>query len=429
MRHLKEYYVTLIVILIVIIINIAAVFLYFSNIRKDIEHQTENHLTELMDEASTCVELKVEETLHELEMTAFYIGMQEGNLDAQVLNIVKSMTKKSGFDSFDIVDSQGTGLEENGSKDYTGTKMYKKVKKNNIYVVDTKDSEGNSTGTRFAVPIVNSENQVIGIYLADCSLDRFTKLLDLDSISTKGKTFIIKTDGTVLSCASGSSIKTVNDILNNDKNVKKLKSYMKSKKSGVIGFAKGKNAKRYICYSKTNFNSWEIITVISSSGVEANISDVTGNFVVLGITMGGMLAVLIGYFIYSLAHAQTKISVNLRRYYMVAKNTEDVIFDYSCVKDTMYCNDSFEKFFGYEPPREEIKEHLGDVVYTEDIQTFKNAINEMKKTGEMVEFLCRILDKDREPVPCICKILGIKDNLRKLIKIVGVIEKCSNEEG
>lgn len=66
MKLVKDYYVTIIIIASVIVINITAFAVYISNINKDIEKQTEDHLSEIMEEASTCVELKVEETIHEL---------------------------------------------------------------------------------------------------------------------------------------------------------------------------------------------------------------------------------------------------------------------------------------------------------------------------------------------------------------------------
>ena len=64
MKRIKEYYVTIILIAAVIIINIAAFALYISNINRDIQKQTEEHLVDIMEEASTSVELKVEETIH-----------------------------------------------------------------------------------------------------------------------------------------------------------------------------------------------------------------------------------------------------------------------------------------------------------------------------------------------------------------------------
>ena len=249
--------------------------------------------------------------------------------------------------------------------------------------------------------------------------------MNLDSVNSKGKAFIIKSDGTVLSRKTDSSIRNVSDILDNETNVKTLKNYMKSKKAGVVGFANGKDSKRYICYSKTNFNSWEIIMVVSSSGVEANISDVTDNFVFLGVIIGVMLIVLIAYFIYTLVSVKSKSAINLQRYYMVSKYTEDIIFDYSCVKDTLYSNENWKKLFGYELPKESVKEKMEEYVAEQDRAFYREKIAEAKKSKDgLVQFKCSILDQDKNAVPCICKIFAVKDNMGKVIKIVGVIEKA-----
>ncbi len=422
MKLVKDYYVTIIIIASVIVINITAFAVYISNINKDIEKQTEDHLSEIMEEASTCVELKVEETIHELEMTAYYIGMVENYEQKEISDNITKMTEKAGFRKFDIINANGTGLAKNGSKNYSEERFFKKVIEGDISITDISDEEGKVTGIRFSIPVKN-ENTISGIYLTECNLDEFSELLDLDSVSTKGKAFIIKSDGTVLSKKSDSSIQNVSDILNNDAHVKTLKSYMKSKKSGVVGFENGKNSKRYICYSQTEFNSWEIIMVVSSSIVEANISDLTGNFVFLGIIIVIMLSLLIGYFIYTLVVVKSKSNINLRRYYMVSKYIEDIIFDYSCVKDTLYCNENWKKIFGYELPKENIKAEIGRYVAEKDKAEYIGCIAGIENSEDIVQFKCHILDKNQKEIECICKVFGIRDNMNKLIKIVGVISK------
>lgn len=425
MKRIKEYYVTIILIAAVIIINIAAFALYISNINRDIQKQTEEHLVDIMEEASTSVELKVEETIHELEMTAYYISMSDNYLEETTYANIVKMTRKAGFEKFDIISADGTGLEENGRKDYSEKKFFSKVMNGSVSILDISDSEGNTKGVRFSVPIRNEADEIEGVYLVECDLDSFTELLNLDSVNSKGKAFIIKSDGTVLSRKTDSSIRNVSDILDNETNVKTLKNYMKSKKAGVVGFANGKDSKRYICYSKTNFNSWEIIMVVSSSGVEANISDVTDNFVFLGVIIGVMLIVLIAYFIYTLVSVKSKSAINLQRYYMVSKYTEDIIFDYSCVKDTLYSNENWKKLFGYELPKESVKEKMEEYVAEQDRAFYREKIEEAKKSKDgLVQFKCSILDQDKNAVPCICKIFAVKDNMGKVIKIVGVIEKA-----
>lgn len=425
MKRIKEYYVTIILIAAVIIINIAAFALYISNINRDIQKQTEEHLVDIMEEASTSVELKVEETIHELEMTAYYISMSDNYLEETTYANIVKMTRKAGFEKFDIIGADGTGLEENGSKDYSEKKFFSKVMNGSVSILDISDSEGNTKGVRFSVPIRNEVDEIEGVYLVECDLDSFTELLNLDSVNSKGKAFIIKSDGTVLSRKTDSSIRNVSDILDNETNVKTLKNYMKSKKAGVVGFANGKDSKRYICYSKTNFNSWEIIMVVSSSGVEANISDVTDNFVFLGVIIGVMLIVLIAYFIYTLVSVKSKSAINLQRYYMVSKYTEDIIFDYSCVKDTLYSNENWKKLFGYELPKESVKEKMEEYVAEQDRAFYREKIEEAKKSKDgLVQFKCSILAQDKNAVSCICKIFAVKDNMGKVIKIVGVIEKA-----
>lgn len=199
MKLVKDYYVTIIIIASVIVINITAFAVYISNINKDIEKQTEDHLSEIMEEASTCVELKVEETIHELEMTAYYIGMNMAYEHEVISRNIEKMTEKAGFRSFDIINAEGIGLDKNGGQDYSEAKFFEKVMQGDISITDISDEKGTVNGIRFSIPVKNEDKKIIGVYLTECSLDEFSELLDLDSVSTKGKAFIIKSDGTVLS--------------------------------------------------------------------------------------------------------------------------------------------------------------------------------------------------------------------------------------
>lgn len=51
------------------------------------------------------------------------------------------------------------------------------------------DSEGNTKGVRFSVPIRNEADEIDGVYLVECDLDSFTELLNLDSVNSNGKSF------------------------------------------------------------------------------------------------------------------------------------------------------------------------------------------------------------------------------------------------
>lgn len=424
MKRLKEYYVTIILIAAVIVINVAAFALYIVNVNKDIEKQTQEHLTQLMVDSSTCVQLRIEETLNELEMTAFYIGMAQDYEDAQLMNSVAKMSKKAGFSEFDILNKDGIGLIEKGQKDYSETKLLKKASSGDIYITDFSNNSGEVVGIRIGIPIMNEQKEFSGVYLAECDLDAFHSLLNLDSVSKLGKAFVIRQDGVILNRTTDSSVKNVNDILNDESQVKKLKSYMKSKKSGVISFENGENTKRYICYSKTDFNNWKVIMVASSGNVEANIHDITDNFVFLGVVIATMLVLLIAYFIYLLCNVQSKSTMNLRRYYMVSKYSDDIILDYSCSKDSIYSNENWEKLFGYKLKKENFKDTIREILPEGELAEYQKHIDDLRQTADdIVQFKTRIYNSEKEEIICFVKLFAVKNIRKKVIKIVGVVEK------
>ena len=108
---------------------------------------------------------------------------------------------------------------------------------------------------------------------------------------------------------------------------------------------------------------------------------------------------------------------------MVSKYIEDIIFDYSCVKDTLYCDENWNKIFGYELRKENVKAEIGRYVAEKDKAQYTACIAGLENSEDIVQFKCHVLDKNQKEIECICKIFGIRDNMNKLIKIVGVISK------
>ena len=76
-------------------------------------------------------------------------------------------------------------------------------------------------------------------------------------------------------------------------------------------------------------------------------------------------------------------------------------------------------------PKESVKEKMEEYVAEQDRAFYREKIAEAKKSKDgLVQFKCSILDQDKNAVPCICKIFAVTDNMGKVIKIVGVIEKA-----
>ena len=84
-----------------------------------------------------------------------------------------------------------------------------------------------------------------------------------------GNVFIVKQDGTLISRGYGlDEVENIKMILNDDKSASKLVKSMQSRKSGYISYDSGE-AKKYICYARTDYNKWYMVSIVSAQSVEA----------------------------------------------------------------------------------------------------------------------------------------------------------------
>ena len=64
MRRLREHYITIILIVMVIAVNLGAFASYITNIKYNLSVQTDSHVDDIMDEAVECINLKLEEQIN-----------------------------------------------------------------------------------------------------------------------------------------------------------------------------------------------------------------------------------------------------------------------------------------------------------------------------------------------------------------------------
>lgn len=124
--------------------------------------------------------------------------------------------------------------------------------------------------------------------------------------------------------------------------------------------------------------------------------------------------------------AERTNKINKRRYFLMSDQMENIVFDYSVKKNTIYCSEKWQELFGYKVELENPQEEMLKYVFEEDKEKFTQSIEELKNGQEKIEENVRILDKDGQAVECHIKLFAIKAKKGKIAKLIGVIDKADN---
>lgn len=422
MRRIKEYYITIIVIVMVIAVNLGAFASYITNIRFNLSEQTDSHVDDVMDEAVECINIKLEEQINTLDTLALFVTTLNSHNDSSEIleEALSEQKKKSGYSVLEVVSRDGIG--EITGNNYSETKYFANALEGNT-VMQEESNDDTVESVAIAAPIYEKDSDnVVAVLVAKMGVSTFSDTIELSSFSQNGKVFVVKKDGTLVSKSKDlSDANSINDILPQKQYESQLVSGMRSRNSGIIKY-ENDSATRYIGYSKLSYNKWYVVCIISSSAVEARAGDVETDVIVLGIEMGIMLFVLVVYLIYNIISVKNKGKMNLERYFITTKHSDSIMIDYSMAKNTMYCNDKWEEIFGYSLPKANVKEAVIEHIFKEDLGIYEENISKLTETQENVEFKLRALDKDGNTKMCTVKLFPICEKKGKLTKIVGLIE-------
>lgn len=420
-KSIKQYAITIVIILVILVINVMAYFQYSSNIGEQLLQQTNIHLQAVIDETVECLNIKMEERLETYRAVATFIG-NLGYVDKEKIEkALASQSDMAGYRDFDLILSDGIGLESKGSIEYSENSNFKKALggKNTMDVKE--DSYGSIKGIDYYVPIYVND-KVEGVLKIFSTLEQFTSYMDIADLRQYGNVFIVKQDGTLLSRGYGlDEVDNIRMILGNDKSASKLINSMQSRKSGYISYNSGAS-KRYLCYAKTAYNKWYMVSIVSAASIDVSNEDITNEGTVFFFEIAVLTGILFAYLVRMVVNESKGNQLNKKRYYIVSKYSDSIVFDYSCAKDTMYCNEKWKKIFGYDTEKEDLRKDITKHIAQQDKERFSQIIDVLKTEKEFIRFQVAINDRQGNPVNCIVKLFAIKSRRGKLQKVLGVIE-------
>ncbi len=425
-KNIKHYAVTVIIIFVILVINVMAYFKYTKNISEQLSEQTDIHLQAVTDEMVECLNIKMEERLATFKAVATFIGTLDNIRGELVENAMKMQAEAAGYSEFDVIDEHGRGLVSKGELDYKDNKLFKKALGGKSVMEVRQDTYGATCGIDYYVPIYKGD-KIIGVLLTTSDLVQFTSYMDISDLGQYGNAFIVKQDGTLLTRGYGlDEVENISMIFGDNKASYDLINNMQSRQSGYISYVTD-STNRYICYARIAFNKWYMVSVVSSSSIEVNNNNIANEGTVFFIEIGILTLILTIYLVRAVILENNSSKLNKTRYYMVSKYTDSITFDYSCAKDTMYCNDKWKKILGYDVERSNLREDITRHIKEEDKELFAEKIQCILNEKEFVKFQASLLNAEGNPVYCNFKILSIKGKKGKVQKVLGIIEVLQQE--
>ena len=105
MKRFKDNYITIVLILIVIVVNIGAFAAYVNNVRYSLSIQTQAHVNNILNEAVECINIKLDEQINTMKMISQFITTLDSHEDGNDIlqKMLENQKESSGLSLFELV--------------------------------------------------------------------------------------------------------------------------------------------------------------------------------------------------------------------------------------------------------------------------------------------------------------------------------------
>lgn len=125
-----------------------------------------------------------------------------------------------------------------------------------------------------------------------------------------------------------------------------------------------------------------------------------------------------------------ELSISEERYRIIMSQTDDIIFQWNILKDTVFYTDNWWIKFKYNPITEFIEKNIRNTnkVYSQDKEIFIGLIDGILDGDIYREAEVRLQRDDMNYIWCRIRITGISDEKGKVVKAIGSIIDIDNEK-
>jgi len=189
-KGIRNNGITILVIIIIMVTNVMAYFSFEDKVRADLQTQTQNHITTIVEDTVEFFNLKMEKRVASVEALALFIGTFEDWTNKNVTSALSAQAAVEGYSEYDIIFVNGMSINE---VDYSQNKNFKNALSGNSVVKEYVDEFGEIAGVDYFVPIYYGD-ETTGVLKITTSLEQFTDFIDFLELSNLCNIFIIKKD-------------------------------------------------------------------------------------------------------------------------------------------------------------------------------------------------------------------------------------------
>lgn len=302
-----------------ILITIAAVVLFTGRTQDALQDQTQMTLKDVAKQNVVTVEKEIEERQNFLSGMAKELQSYSGEDADDILEILKPYVEIYNLKRMGYVRSDGIVNTTDGYKrDLSFRDFFVRGMRGEATITGViKDSLGVAEDINvFSVPVYQKdEKKAKGVLFATYRTKAFEELLNVESFDGKGYSLIIKPDGTIIVDSEKSPVFGEENLFtalaksdddDNQSEIEKIKSVMKSNKSGTVSLAyKNKQCLYYTPMDNDmEDEQWYMLTIVPEKTFHSRISPVVTDINILLVVI--ILVLLFITVIYSVSYGKDK---------------------------------------------------------------------------------------------------------------------------
>lgn len=258
------------------IILITILYSFDRYINKKLESQLVTSINDISDQNIKLIQNVINTKLNLLNSIAKEFSDYTEEEIADSHKDTEKVAERFGFRELGLALPNGIAyMSSNTIFDISDREYFKHSMNGENYVTETLEDMGDKTDINvYSVPIINSNGDIKGICFAMYDTEEFVDLLQVTSFSGNGYSYIIDSEGNIVSDSQkmqmGYDKNLFDGLINksetsnikeiNDKAIEDIKSGINNNISGYTKYEY--NQYKYAVYSPLNINGWFLITVV-----------------------------------------------------------------------------------------------------------------------------------------------------------------------
>ncbi len=331
-KRLRDHLPTLVSVLSAMTLLITALLWFNSNIGKRVSATSESYLTENPRAFAAVFGTKLDDQIAVLESQTRFFEDVDLNDHEAMKSAIMSLSDTGVFKTVGVSDTNGFAIDHSGnipenalSDDFLRAAMNGSIILSSTAAVDDDGEKVILTG----VPI-KRKGITVGIIYGTFAGDILDTLINIPNHANKEASLLLDSSGNILAASEGYDIDRMNiSNLFSDTDVVPPGKKTDSVTECMIG---GINSVAVI--TTVGIHDWYFVSIIPKSSVDAQISDISRDVIVLIIIIGFAFVILFISIMYLMKCNSDMLRTN-EKFKLVTVESQDMIFDYNFQKQIL----------------------------------------------------------------------------------------------